>query len=97
MIKNLGSVNFAAAQATGAHVHMANGAFHNNAHALRVRSPPAMGAAHGMADVVAVHEAFSADLTILAHFFPLPELVATMSITSFPPLCKCFFITPQEF
>ena len=55
-----------------------------------------MGAAHGMADVVAVHKAFPADFTILAHVFSLPELVADVSIASFAAHCKPFFEQQKE-
>ena len=59
--------NLLAAQATGANGHALRYAINQDTNLLRVRSPGAAGLAVGVADVVAVNDAFTADLTKLSH------------------------------
>ena len=61
------ALDFAAAQATRAHVHVANASIDHYADALRVRRPATTGLAIGVADVVAGHDALGANLTKLSH------------------------------
>ena len=61
------TLDLAAAQATGANVHMTNGAADGHANTLSVRQPNAIALAVGVADVVAAHSALLANLTNLSH------------------------------
>ena len=61
------TLDLAAAQATGADVHMTNGAADGHANTLSVRQPNAIALAVGVADVVAAHSALLANLTNLSH------------------------------
>ena len=61
------TLDLAAAQATGADVHMTNGAADGHANTLGVRQPNAIALAVGVADVVAGHSALLANLTNLSH------------------------------
>ena len=63
----LSTLDLAAAQATGANVHMTNGAADGHANTLSVRQPNAIALAVGVADVVAAHSALLANLTNLTH------------------------------
>lgn len=71
---NLGksALNITAAQATGTHVHPAGSTVHDHADALDIGSPDTMTLAVGMADIIAVHRAFFANLTKLTHGNPPP-------------------------
>ena len=61
------ALDLAAAQATRADVHVANGTANGHADALGIRQPNAIALAVGMADVVAAHGALLANLTNLSH------------------------------
>ena len=61
------TLDLAAAQATGANVHVTNGAADGHANTLSVRQPNAIALAVGVADVVAGHSALLANLTNLSH------------------------------
>jgi len=61
------TLDLAAAQATGADVHVTNGAADGHANTLGVRQPNAIALAVGVADVVAGHSALLANLTNLSH------------------------------
>ena len=61
------ALNLAAAQATRADVHVANGTANGHADTLGIRQPNAIALAVGVADVVAAHGALLANLTNLSH------------------------------
>ena len=61
------TLDLAAAQATGADVHVTNGAADGHANTLSVRQPNAIALAVGVADVVAAHSALLANFTNLSH------------------------------
>ena len=61
------TLDLAAAQATGADVHVTNGAADGHANTLGVRQPNAVALAVGVADVVAAHSALLANFTNLSH------------------------------
>ena len=61
------TLDLAAAQATGANVHVTNGAADGHANTLGVRQPNAVALAVGVADVVAAHSALLANFTNLSH------------------------------
>ena len=65
--KELDSFHFTTAQATGADVHVTNGAADGHANTLGVRQPNAVALAVGVADVVAAHSALLANFTNLSH------------------------------
>ena len=67
MDKLQSTLDLAAAQATGADVHVTNGAADGHANTLGVRQPNAVALAVGVADVVAGHSALLANLTNLSH------------------------------
>ena len=61
------ALDLAAAQATGADVHVTNGTVDGHADTLRVRQPNAVALAVGVADVVAAQSALLANFTNLTH------------------------------
>ena len=61
------ALDLAAAQATGADVHVTNSTAHGHTDTLGIRQPNAIALAVGMADVVAAHGALLANLTDLSH------------------------------
>ena len=94
-IKQLQStLDLAAAQATGAYVHMTNGAADGHANTLSVRQPNAIALAVGVADVVAAHSALLANLTNLSHDHTSFWCVNSHNIVILAPesrFDKCFF------
>ena len=66
------ALHFAAAEATGAHIHPPGIAVHQNTNALHIGRPDAMALAVGMADIVAIQRALLANLTKLTHENPPP-------------------------
>ena len=61
------TLDLAAAQATGANVHVTNSTADGHADTLGVRQPNAIALAVGVAHVVAAHGALLANLTNLSH------------------------------
>ena len=61
------TLDLAAAQATGADVHVTNSTADGHANTLGVRQPNAVALAVGVADVVAAHSALLANFTNLSH------------------------------
>ena len=61
------ALNLVAAQATGAHGHALGSAIHENFNLLRVGSPSTARLTVGVADIVAINYALTANLTKLSH------------------------------
>ena len=61
------TLDLAAAQATGANVHVTNSAVNGHADTLGVRQPNAVALTVGVADIVSAHSALLANFTNLTH------------------------------
>ena len=88
------TLDLAAAQATGANVHVTNGAADGHANTLSVRQPNAIALAVGVADVVAAHSALLANFTNLSHdhtSFWCVNSHNTVILAPEPRFDKCFF------
>ena len=88
------TLDLAAAQATGADVHVTNGAADGHANTLSVRQPNAVALAVGVADVVAAHSALLANFTNLSHnhtSFWCVNSHNTVILAPEPQFDKCFF------
>ena len=88
------TLDLAAAQATGADVHVTNGAADGHANTLGVRQPNAVALAVGVADVVAAHSALLANFTNLSHdhtSFWCVNSHNTVILAPEPSFDKCFF------
>ena len=88
------ALDLAAAQATGADVHVTNGAADGHANTLGVRQPNAVALAVGVADVVAAHSALLANFTNLSHdhtSFWCVNSHNTVILAPEPRFDKCFF------
>ena len=88
------TLDLAAAQATGADVHVTNGAADGHANTLGVRQPNAVALAVGVADVVAAHSALLANFTNLSHdhtSFWCVNSHNTVILAPEPRFDKCFF------
>ena len=88
------TLDLAAAQATGADVHVTNGAADIHANTLGVRQPNAVGLAVGVADIVAGYSALLANFTNLSHdhtSFWCVNSHNTVILAPEPRFDKCFF------
>ena len=96
------TLDLAAAQATGADVHVTNSAADGHANTLSVRQPNAIALAVGVADVVAAHSALLANFTNLSHdhtSFWCVNSHNTVILAPSSPFDKSFFyfvFTPKK-
>ena len=84
--------DLAAAEATGADIHLDRLAVYHDVHALNVGRPATLGLAIGVADGITGHDTLLADFTIFTHAFvhllAQNSNVSILNCTS--PLCKHF-------